>query len=423
MTDLYSALSQSSGAIARIREPKALMQRVSEILVQFGGFNATWIAMLDADRILLRSVAAHGEASGHFGALVLRVQPPDGLMDPCAMEALRDGRSSICNDLTADPRGSGAKVQTEGSAIRSSASFPLRENGVVVGVLAVYSSEPEHFDEEMSNVLDLLARNLSSALDRIAIERERNAAEAALRHLNATLEDRVAERTVSLAAANRELEAFSYSVSHDLRAPLRSISGFTDLLLQDYGANLDPEARGQLARVQAASARMTVLINDLLNLARISRTELKRSAVNLSEIAAEAIERLREADHDRQVEVHISPDLSVDADAGLAQIVLANLLDNAWKFTARREHAVISFGSSNLDGHAAFYVRDNGAGFDMNYADKLYAPFQRLHGEREFPGTGIGLAIVQRIVQRHGGSIRAASEEGVGTTFTFTLSE
>jgi len=249
----------------------------------------------------------------------------------------------------------------------------------------------------------------------------RKQAEAALRALTETLEQRVRERTVALEAANKELEAFSFSVSHDLRAPLRSIDGFSRILLERYLGQLDAAGQDYLTRVRNATLRMSRLIDDMLMLSRVGRAEMRRAPVNLSALAADVMDELRQRDPERQVQVAIQPDLEVTGDAGLLRIVLENLLGNAWKFTSHREEARIEVGALTRDGERIYYVRDNGAGFDMSYADKLFTPFQRLHSEEEFPGTGIGLAIVQRIITRHGGRVWAEGEEGKGATVYFTL--
>jgi light-regulated signal transduction histidine kinase (bacteriophytochrome) len=228
-----------------------------------------------------------------------------------------------------------------------------------------------------------------------------------------------------LEATNRELEAFSYSVSHDLRAPLRSIDGFSQILLEDYADELDEDGKNYLSRVRAASQRMGRLIDDLLGLSRVTRGAMSRERVNLSALAEEVAKGLREARPERAVEFSAQPRLEVWGDLKLLRVALENLIGNAWKFTEKEPEARIEFGMdeelSRRGRVPVYYVRDNGAGFEMAYADKLFGAFQRLHGSDEFEGTGIGLATVQRIVHRHGGRIWAEGEVDRGATFYFTL--
>lgn len=274
--------------------------------------------------------------------------------------------------------------------------------------------------------------------------------------LNAELEQRVCERTAQLAAANqaltreieqrrqaqeeigqlneglvrqksalevanRELESFSYSVSHDLRAPLRHISGFVGALLEDYGNELNPTAHDYLQRVVTASEKMGDLIDALLKLSRLSRGEMVISRLDLSAMAREIVAGLQAADPDRQIRVTIADNVTADGDGTLLHAVLENLLANAWKYTRRSEAPAIEFGACQEGGRTVCYVRDNGAGFDMAYAGKLFGAFQRLHRQEEYEGVGIGLATVQRIVHRHGGSVWAEGKVGEGATFYFTL--
>ena len=239
-----------------------------------------------------------------------------------------------------------------------------------------------------------------------------------IRRLNEDLR----RHTVELEAANRELEAFSYSVSHDLRAPLRSIDGFSQALLEDYAAQLDQTARDHLARVRAATQRMGVLIDDLLALSRVTRSELHPEAIDVSALAESIADELRHTYPARRVEVDIEPGLQAMGDGRLLRIALTNLLSNAWKFTEPRPIARIRIGRYVAeDGRSGFFVRDNGVGFNMAYAHKLFGAFQRLHAANEFPGTGIGLATVQRIVQRHGGRIWTEAAVDAGASFFFTL--
>lgn len=252
---------------------------------------------------------------------------------------------------------------------------------------------------------------------------ERKRAENHVQMLNAELELRVQERTAELAAANQELEAFSYSVSHDLRAPLRSINGFSQALLEDYGAQLDAAALGYLQRVRGASQHMAVLIDDLLELARVTRSELRRERVDLSTLAKEITADLCKTDPERAAEIVIAPALSAVGDARLLRVVLTNLFANAWKFTRRHPQARIEFGALVEDGRVVYFVRDDGAGFNMAYAGKLLSPFQRLHPAAEFEGHGIGLATVQRIISRHGGRVWAEGEVERGATFYFSLGD
>ena len=233
--------------------------------------------------------------------------------------------------------------------------------------------------------------------------------------------EELALRAEELARANAELEQFSYSVSHDLRAPLRAIDGFSRVLLEDFADELGEEGESYLMRVRANSQRMGALIDDLLDLSRITRSPLRREEVDLSALASSILAELEGSAPERRVETEITEGLVVNGDPGLLTVALENLLGNAWKFTSREPEARIEFGVTDRDGFQAFYVRDDGAGFEMAYADKLFAPFQRLHGDREFEGTGIGLATVQRVIHRHGGQVWADSEPGEGATFYFTL--
>jgi two-component system, sensor histidine kinase and response regulator len=261
------------------------------------------------------------------------------------------------------------------------------------------------------------------SLHRHAVELRLRERERDVERLNTELERRVMERTAELEAANRELEAFSYSVAHDLRAPLRGIDGFTQLALERQASTLDDEARAYLQRVRAAAQRMSRLIDDLLELAHVVRSDFEREQVDLSALAAEIDLELRAAQPERKVDFVNQTGVSVNGDPTLLRVALYNLLSNAWKFTASSTNARIEFGARRENGRPICFVRDNGVGFDMNNAGQLFGVFQRLHHVRDFPGNGIGLAIVQRAVQRHGGRVWAEAAPGVGATFWFSLGD
>jgi light-regulated signal transduction histidine kinase (bacteriophytochrome) len=236
------------------------------------------------------------------------------------------------------------------------------------------------------------------------------------------LNEDLIRRTNQLETSNKELESFSYSVSHDLRAPLRSMDGFSQALLEDYSDRLDNQGRDYLQRVRSASQRMAQLIDDLLLLSRITRTDMRQEEVNLSDLAAEAAQNLSQAAPHRQIDFLIQPELRANGDTRLLRQVFDNLLNNSCKFTEKHSTAKIEFGLAPNGGKPAYYIRDDGAGFDMAYSNKLFGAFQRLHSFEDFKGTGIGLATVQRIIQRHGGRIWAESVVEKGATFYFTLS-
>jgi len=309
----------------------------------------------------------------------------------------------------------------------------LAETATAISTRQDYSVRaPKLGEDELGTLTDAF----NQMLDRIGDQnRALKASEEELRRYAGELEQRVEERTheleernealrrnaAELAASNTELDAFAYSVSHDLRAPLRSIDGFSQVLLEDYAARLDEAGPGSPQRVRAATQRMGTLIDDLLKLARVTRAEMRTEAVDLSGMAQDIAAELQRTTPARQVEFAIAPGLGARGDPRLLRVALDNLLRNSWKYTAKQAQPRIEFASIQVNGTRAFMVRDNGAGFDMKYADKLFGVFQRLHSASEFEGTGVGLATVRRIITRHGGRTWAEGAVGQGATFYFTL--
>jgi signal transduction histidine kinase len=330
---------------------------------------------------------------------------PGVLLLDCGVEENPESSPQIMRIPKSTPTTAGAEWQSNGCLGVSL----VTASGRRIGTLWVADKQAGDFAQNDERVLVQLAD-----LAAVGVENAR---------LYAELEARVRKRTQELQDSNRELEAFSYSVSHDLRGPLRAIAGFTGLLRDRHYETIDADGRRYIDRVLAGTQRMSTLIDDLLELGRVTRVELRRRQVDLSDFARATLARLREGAPERAVSIVIEPYLFVEGDPGLLEIALENLLDNAWKFTAGRPVAEIRFGALEEQGERTFFVQDNGVGFDPRYAANLFGVFQRLHAAAEFPGTGVGLATVQRIVKRHGGRIWADAGVDRGATIYFTLAK
>lgn len=324
-----------------------------------------------------------------------------------------EARARWIRDVTEEPqflRGRGLSH----AEVRAAFAFPVMAGDKPAAVVEFFSDRVLEVDDRLLDVME----KVGTILGRVV---ERDRAQARVERLNRELEARVEERTAELKTAVEELDAFSYSVSHDLRAPLRALDGFSQAILEDYGDELADTGRDYLGRIRAAAQRMGETLEDLLRLSRISRRELTAEPVDLSGLAREVARELREQEPERNVTFEAPEELPARGDPKLLRILLENLMGNAWKFTGREDSPRVCLGRRDVDGQSAYYVSDNGSGFDMDYADKLFRPFQRLHRSDEFPGTGIGLATVRRIAHRHGGRTWAEGEPGEGATFYFTL--
>jgi PAS domain S-box-containing protein len=363
-----------------------------------------------------------GDFGGAYDAWIRTVHPEDKAnTDGEIQAALRGEREYAPEFRIVRPDGSIRHIKADSRTFKDREGKPLRMIGTNIDlterkqteeILRRLNEELEQRVKERTTDLQTKSGELQDSQKALMnLVEDLNEKAGALEHSNK-----------ELAVVNKELEAFSYSVSHDLRSPLRAIAGFSQILLEDYAGKLDAEGQDNLHRICAASQRMGHLIDDLLNLSRVTRSELRQGRVDLSEIAGQIAAELQRAAPDRRGEFRIQPTLVAEGDPNLLRIVLENLLGNAWKFTGKQPVARVEFGATLRHGAPAFLVRDNGAGFDMAYAGKLFGAFQRFHSAADFPGNGVGLATVQRIIHRHGGQIEAESAVGQGATFYFTLS-
>lgn len=317
--------------------------------------------------------------------------------------AMLNSQAAVIPDIYQDPRIPADAYRP--TFVKSLVMVPIRLKSPI-GAIGVYWAQERQATDAEVELLQALANTTSVAMENIEVYTD--------------LERRVERRTQQLEALNKELESFSYSVSHDLRAPLRAITGFGELLGRELQNRNTEKGTRFLGTIQDNAKKMGQLIEDLLRLSRLARQEVRRTEIDLADLAREIAARYKTEDPNRQVDVVIPEHLRVRCDAGLMTVVMENLMSNAWKYTSKTDSARIEIGTQEKDGVTTFFVKDNGAGFEMRYAEKLFSPFQRMHTEQEFPGTGVGLATVQRIIHRHGGRIWADAEVGRGATFTFT---
>ncbi|MBS0347118.1 MAG: PAS domain-containing protein [Proteobacteria bacterium] len=414
---LYAVLSKANQAIVRIRDNDELLQALCRIMVEDGGLVMAWSCRIEDGRP--SHIIHWGHEDGYIETTLTIYDTLTDGQGP-TRRATREGRHVLCDDIATDPDMAPWRGLALSRGYRSSAAFQIRHQDEIT-LINLYAPEPHFFTAEIVSLLDDLCQDVAFAFEAAHHNTLRQKAETELRQLNEELEWRVAERTRALEDVNRELESFSSAVSHDLRAPLRSIDGFSQALQRRYQEHLDDAGRDYLDRVRRAAQRMGRLIDDMLKLSRVARGPVRRQRVDLSTLARQILDELQRNDPERQVDIQVTDGLIVFGDAGLLRILLDNLLGNAWKFTRHTPRPEIRFGCRADDERPIFFVADNGAGFDPAYARKLFKEFQRLHAESEFEGTGIGLATVERVVRRHHGKVWAEGAVGQGATIHFTL--
>ncbi|UUZ68909.1 GAF domain-containing protein [Polaromonas sp. P2-4] len=405
-------LSQSNKALVQSLDEDALLRDLCRIVVKFGGYRRCWLGYAEQDAAKsIRPVVQAGYADGYLETLHLTWADQAGGRGPVG-SAIRSGAPVQEQNLPDDPEARRERAAEAGDA--ALIALPIRSNGEVLGALVIYAAESDRFDDQEVSLLVELAADLGYGIYAL-----RNRAE--LDRHRFRLEELVKQRTIELANTNREVESFSYSVSHDLRAPLRHVQGYAELLREDAGSTLSAEARRYLQVIAGAGQEMGELIDDLLSFLRMNRAGMREVSVDLDALVREAIDHLKTDTEGRHIAWQLAPLPRVVADAAMLRQVLANLLGNAVKYTGPRA-AEIEIGSAGEEnGRVIVFVRDNGVGFDMQYADKLFSVFQRLHHADEFKGRGIGLANVRRIIARHGGRVWAESRPGAGATIYFTL--
>jgi len=409
--------------VARARSEKSLLDDICRTIVEIGGYIMCWVGYSQDDTAKSVTVEAScGDSRNYLKKINVSWDDNAYGRGPTGT-AIRTGKLCVSSEIKQDLKMRPWKSAIEENEFKSSIAIPLVYENITLGAISIYSDEIDVFDKAEQELLQEISNELSFGIITIRERIARRAAEKELRRHKDKLEELVRERTQELEQTNQELESFSYSVSHDLRAPLRHISGYSSILRSDYANQLDKDAVTMLDRIEQSARNMDDLIDHLLNFARLNRYEIKYERVDLGEIAKEIEEQFSDKISERNIRINIGNSLVTRGDKRLLKLVVQNLIDNAIKFTMLSAKPQIDFDIDDSLSPPAFYVRDNGVGFDMRFVNKIFGTFERLHNEKQFSGSGIGLASVKRIIDRHRGKVWAEAEINKGTTIFFSLGQ